>query len=156
MNQSAIVRQTEAIEVAVGLPARDQIKLRVEVDTEGEILSATLRVVGCMELLHLAQALRLKLSGRLSAVTLPEGLSHSAILLREALLKAQGKWSFPYSEEELCHCRAVPTSRVDAAVISGCHTVDAVKRATSASSSCGTCRPDVEAVIRHRTGLPTK
>jgi NAD(P)H-nitrite reductase large subunit len=50
----------------------------------------------------------------------------------------------------MCHCRVVTTAQVDRAVVAGCHSPREVSRETTASTSCGTCRPDVEAWIRFR------
>lgn len=139
------------IDVEVALPLRDRVSLSLEVEG-GQIRSSRLHGVGCTEFLKLLRDWRPKLTGELDAVPLPPGESHAAILLRELILKAQGKWDFPYKEEELCHCRAVLTSVVDAAIVGGCKTSAAVSRETSASTSCGTCRPDVEAILKYRLG----
>ncbi len=81
---------------------------------------------------------------------LPEGDGHVELLLRELILKTRGEWVFPYQEDELCHCRSVPTSVVDRAIMNGSHTALAVSRETSASTGCGTCRPQVERIIEYR------
>ena len=151
MAKAALAIKTEAISIDVSIRARDRISLRLEL-AAGEIVESELTGIGCTELLSLIKDLRPKLHGPLDEVALPPGTGHAAMLLREALLKAQGRWEFPYAEAELCHCRAVATSRVDGAILAGCHSVDAVKRATSASTSCGTCRPDVERVLDYRLG----
>jgi bacterioferritin-associated ferredoxin len=143
--------QSQTIRIEAGLPARDHILLSID-HHEGIIESAKLEGVGCLELLKLFQEWRPKLTGGLESLPLPTGSGHAAILLREVILKAQGKWAFPYSAEELCHCRAVATARVDAAIVSGCHTMERIRATTSASTSCGTCRPDIEAILKYRLG----
>ena len=135
--------------IEVGLPARDRLRLSFKVK-DGEILDAKLEAVGCMELLRLVEVWRPHFQGSLEKMPLPEGRGHAAILMRELVLKTQGRWKFPYADEELCHCRAVPTAKVDAAIVGGCHSLEAVRAATSASTSCGTCRPDVENVLAYR------
>ncbi|MCB0386481.1 MAG: (2Fe-2S)-binding protein, partial [Bdellovibrionales bacterium] len=90
--------------------------------------------------------------GNIGQIPLPEGSSTGAMLLREVILKAQGKWQYPYEHEELCHCRVVATSKVDAAILTGAHDPRDVSKQTSASTACGTCRPDVEAIIAYRLG----
>lgn len=77
---------------------------------------------------------------------------HVSILVRELVLRARDQFQLPYTETELCHCRAVPTEVVDRAIISGCHSVQSVARATSAGTSCGTCKPDTESLIAYRLG----
>ena len=150
---SAPKLQTQKIELSVSLPGRDELHLDLTV-LNGEISNAKLTGRGCPEFLKLMQTWRPKLNGSLSAVEIPPGHSHSEILLREALLKAKGEWAFPYTDEELCHCRAIATSKVDAAIIGGCRSVRAIARETSAGTSCGSCRPDTEAIINYR--LQTK
>lgn len=140
---------TIEITVEVKAQARDQLKLKV-VHSSGEIVSSELSGIGCTEVLSLLEEFRSKLTGRLESLPLPVGSGHGSMLLRELILKVQGRWDFPYKEEELCHCRAVATAKVDSAIIAGCHSVDAVKRATSASTSCGTCRPNIEELISYR------
>lgn len=139
-------------EYEVSLSSRDRLHLIVEIDADGEIVSAQLTGSGCSELLSLLARVRPQLRGKLIDLALPEGQSHSVMLMRELILRAKGQWDFPYKDEELCHCRAVAMRKVDDAIISGCHSVETVKRATSASTSCGTCRWDIEAILKYRLG----
>lgn len=81
---------------------------------------------------------------------IPTANDHSSILIRELVMKARGVFELPFQGEELCHCRAVPTSVVDRAIVGGCHTVQSVARMTSAGTSCGTCKPDTESLIAYR------
>lgn len=141
--------QTETVDLQVSLPGRDSLELKLET-ANGNILTAKLTGRGCTEFLKLLQTWRPKLTGALLAVEIPRGNSHGEILLREALLKARGEWKFPYAEEELCHCRAIATGKVDAAIIGGCRSVRAIARETSAGTSCGSCRPDTETIINYR------
>lgn len=145
------LQSARSINVEVTLPARDRLTLELVVEREA-VVKASLTVLGCMEILKLAQEWRPKLKGPLAALPLPEGDGHAALMLREAILKAKGEWKFPYPEEELCHCRAVPTSKVDAAIVGGCHSMQAVAQETSAGTSCGTCRVDTDAIIKYRLG----
>jgi len=64
-------------------------------------------------------------------------------------VEQRGEWNPPYTHEEICHCRAVPTREVEKAIIMGAHTPQKVSRWTSASTACGTCRPDVEKMISY-------
>lgn len=119
----------------------------IEVDTE---LSTHLNVIGCSSLLRLIKEFKLKYGDNLKNWMLPCGSSHAELLLKEALLKMQGNWKFPYSHVEICHCRGVNTSAVDQAIVNGAHTPEKVSRLTSASTACGTCRLDVEKIISYR------
>lgn len=143
--------KVEIQDIEVTLPGRDRLHLHLEV-YEGEVLKARLTGSGCPELLKALVETRPTLKGRVSELPLPRGTGHAAILVRELILKARGEWKFPYTEEELCHCRAVPTAKVDQAIVGGCHTVFAVARQTSAGTSCGNCRYDTEQIIAYRLG----
>ncbi len=83
---------------------------------------------------------------------LPQGQHHSDMLLRELIQKAAGTWSYPYTEDELCHCRAVPTKKVDESILSGAETVQQVLNKTGAGSACGTCQIHTETLIKYRQG----
>lgn len=134
----------------VALKGRDEMELLLNVDDSGEIRLAQLSGIGCPELLrHMAQ-MRPQLRGRVEDLRVPEGVDHSSLLMRELVARVQGKWKLPYFEEELCHCRAIPTAVVDAAIVSGAHTTKEVSRLTSAGTGCGTCRPDTESIIEYR------
>jgi bacterioferritin-associated ferredoxin len=74
------------------------------------------------------------------------------LLVRELILKLQNKWTFPFEDRELCHCRAIPTTHVDSAIVATACTVDRVTRLTNAGSACGTCKPDIEKIIHYRRG----
>lgn len=108
------------------------------------------RAIGCEALLSLVAELRARDGDDPAKWTLPEGPGHAEILVREFILRARGEWAFPYPHDELCHCRMIPARVVDQAIIAGAHTPEAVSRATSASTACGTCRPDVEKILEYR------
>jgi NAD(P)H-nitrite reductase large subunit len=86
---------------------------------------------------------------------LPQGEDHSSLLLKEMILRLRGEWAFPYSEDEVCHCRSISTHSIDQAVIAGAHSTDKVSRQTSASTACGTCRPEVQKIIDYRLAKKT-
>ena len=143
---------SKSVTIEVSLASRDSLTWTFE-NKDGVIVKSDLKVRGCMELLNLAAELRPRLLGPLDAAPLPPGTGHAAVLMRELILKAQGRWAFPYKEDEVCHCRAVSTLRVDAAIVGGCHTIQDVARETSAGTSCGTCRVDTDAIIQYRLQL---
>lgn len=134
------------------------MKVRAEIEgqdwIEGEKLPSgawRLKARGCSHFLALVRDLSSR-SPDPEAWTPPQGASHSELLLKEFILKVKGKWQYPYPHEELCHCRAVPTLVVDRAIMNGAQTTAKVSRETSASTSCTTCRPDVECIIKYRLG----
>lgn len=145
----------DRIEINLALPGRDQLNLVLEVE-KGVILKSQLNGVGCPAFLRLLGKWRPYLVGPLKNVPLPMGVGHEEILLREALMKANQNWNYPYLDEELCHCRAIPTQKVDQAIVGGCHTVPSVSKATSAGTSCGTCKSDIESVINYRLSIEQK
>ena len=70
------------------------------------------------------------------------------LLLQEFILKCLGKFSFVYEHSELCHCRMVPTEKVFEAIKQGCTSVEAIGKATLAGTGCGSCRPDIEKMLK--------
>jgi len=140
----------ECIDIIVDLPGREHIELSMNVDAQGNIQSAKLHGIGGPDLLDLLVSWRPKFTGNVKNIEVPEGSQPAAILLREIILKAKGQWNYPYNEDELCHCRAVPTKIVDMAIVTGAHTPEKVSQQTSSSTGCGTCRPDVESIIEYR------
>ncbi|MGE0631774.1 MAG: (2Fe-2S)-binding protein [Pseudobdellovibrionaceae bacterium] len=128
------------------LKGRDWVELEVS-----DSAPLKLRAMGCTEFLQQVREVRKLLSGKtVESLSVPEGNSHGEILIREVFLKAKGQWEYPYQHEELCHCRVIPAVKVDAAIVAGAHTTEAVSRLTSASTACGTCRHDVQKIIDFR------
>lgn len=144
------------MKIRVELEGRDFI----EVDCAGEDLAKpgavkSVSILGCAAFMDMMQKKRKKFGPDISQWPLPEEVDHSALLLKEMILRLRGEWSFPYSEDEVCHCRNVSTRIVDQAVIAGAHTPEVVTRQTSASTACGTCRPEVQKIIDYRLGRKT-
>ena len=135
--------------IRVEIPGREEIQLDLELSGD-EVLKGQLKGIGGPEFLHLLEKWRSQLNGPLKNIPLPPGQKPEAMLIREVLLKARGEWQPPYEQEQLCHCRSVATKTVDQAIIAGAHCPKKVSRMTSASTACGTCQPDVEAMIEYR------
>lgn len=131
----------------IELCAYDELELSLDVDAAGTIKSAHLKGVGGPGMLQMLEEWRPRLKGSLAAIEIPTGVSGPEIMLREIILKAKNEWVEPYAEEELCHCRAVPTAVVRQAITAGADTPEVVSRWTTASTQCGTCRKDVVALI---------
>ena len=130
--------------VHLSIPGREELSLDV---SSGK---AVLTGVGDLQFLNLLKDYRAQLESGFESVKPPEGKSTGELMLREAILRVQGKWDFPFKEEETCHCRVVSTEKVNQAILVGAHTPREVSEMTSASTACGTCRPDVEAMIDYR------
>lgn len=131
-------------DIRVTLGERDCLELYFEGSRCG------VKASGCHALLHFIREKAKAEGNDLQRWTLPTGVTHEELLLKEALLKLKNNWQYPYEHEELCHCRAVATQKVDEAIMMGAHTPEKVSRQTSASTACGTCRPDVEKIIAYR------
>lgn len=69
------------------------------------------------------------------------------MLINEFIRKAKGE-VFVYNHDELCHCRMVSTEKVKNAVKLGCDSISEVSRTTLAGTGCGSCRKDIEDVIK--------
>ena len=141
------------MKIKVELEGRDYI----EVECEGDNPQAPgavkkVRMLGCTDFMSMMQTLRKNFGVDISKWPVPQGHDHSSLLLKEMILKLRGEWAFPYAEDELCHCRTVPTHTVDQAIIAGAHSPEIVTRQTSASTACGTCRPEVQKIIDYRLG----
>ncbi len=140
------------VHAQVSFLARDEIDMKLSLAGK-KVLRAEIKSIACPECL--AEIAKLKLSLKEFAhdyfqMPLPKGTHHSAILVRELILKSRNQWNFPYKEAELCHCRQVTTQIVDAAVIGGVHRVIELGEKTMAGTACGTCRPVSQMLIDHR------
>ena len=130
--------------VTVNIDGQDMIK----VQTVGGRRHVDFK--GCHDFTQTMLSFKKKFGPDIHHWPLPNGNSHSEILIRELVLKLKGEWKFPFEEEELCHCRHVSAQAVDEAVINGAHTVELASQWTGCSTACGTCRPDVERIIQLR------
>lgn len=71
----------------------------------------------------------------------------SDILINELILKLTGQHKISYAQEEICHCRTVPTETVIQSIKQDCHTVKEISRATKAGTGCGTCVPQLKILL---------
>lgn len=132
----------------VELPGRDWIEV------SGPPEGRKVRFVGCSKLIQLMGQTRSEHGNDPACWPVPVGRGHHELLLKELILKMQGRWQHPFPHEEVCHCRRVSLSRVEEAIFNGAHSPEMVSRWTSASTSCGTCRPDVAQILAFRLGTP--
>ncbi len=122
----------------------------IQVELNDQMEQLRVHAVVCSSFHKLLSENRQKYGNDIIHWPLPLGSQHQDLLLKELILKLQNKWDFPIKEDEICHCRSISTQRVDQAIISGAHTPEMVSRQTNASTSCGTCRADVEKIIQFR------
>ncbi len=115
-----------------------------------EIVNVELKVMGCLPFLKLSQEMKSQLSGPIAQLSAPKGNSHEVLIWREIIQKIKGDWIEPVTHEELCHCRKITTERVDRAIVYGAQTVEEIRHRTSANTGCGTCLPDVKALLKRR------
>jgi bacterioferritin-associated ferredoxin len=136
--------------ISLKIPGREQLDFDYEVDSTGALKSSKLTGVGNHTFLAHLHNYRKHLKGNLKDLPLPAGHSTAELMIAEAVLKARDEWKPTFTDEEICHCRNVPLAIVDAAIVAGAHTPEKVSAWTSASTACGTCRPDVEGHLRFR------
>lgn len=143
-----------------GMSAHEQKSIKCELMGQDELILEPkegggwkFSAVACSELTRLIGQMKQIHGVDIHQWPLPEGLGHAEVLMREFLLKAQGKFADPYPHDELCHCRSVPVDIVKKAILSGAHSVELVAQITTAGTACGTCRPDTEKLIRYHLAL---
>lgn len=138
--------------ITVSLENRD----RLEVTCESDGTITGIKATGCLDLLNKVKSLKSLLPTPAKNLFVFPDQNHSTLLINEALLKIIGKWAYPYKDAELCHCRAIPLAKVDAAIVAGFHTVEEIAEQTSAGTACGSCRSDTQACISYRLRDPVK
>lgn len=130
-------------------PGREKLDLTVKLDGD-QITNVTMKAVGCFDFLSLSQKMKEKLVGSIAELVPPPGQDHSSMIWREMIATLQEEWKLPFAHEELCHCRKVTTQKVDRAIVYGAHSVEEVRKRTSANTGCGTCKNDVQQLIGYR------
>ncbi len=136
------------VKVKAELLGRDVIEIECEHLTPTVVKRVSF--IGCHEMIEMMQKMRRHFGMDVSHWPLPDANDHASLLLKEVILKLRGQWFHPFEATEICHCRSVATQTVDQAIIAGAHTTESVSRQTSASTSCGTCRPEVQKIIDYR------
>ena len=84
----------ELIHINLCHPGREEVDLKLWVDSQGVIERSELSGIGGPKLLDILDEWRPKLVGVLSQLETPKGRESGYILIREALLKACGEWIF--------------------------------------------------------------
>lgn len=132
------------------IPKREWVEFEVTLD-DGLVSAVVWHAQGCHHLLEEAEKFAQSLDGKqLNSLALNFGSHHSALMISEIFDKLQDKWPAPSEDVEICHCRKINKSIIQEAILLGAHTPEKVRAWTSASSGCGTCRPDVQKLIDER------
>ena len=153
-NSAAATQLLNDVSSQVKFSSRDEIEMTLSLSGQ-KIIRVEIKSVACPECLAEIKKLKENLkahSDDYSQMPLPKGSHHSAILIRELIMKSRQQWSFPYKELELCHCRQIATETVDASIIGGVHRVSEIGERTMAGTACGTCRPVSQMLIDYRLG----
>jgi len=133
--------------VEAGVSGRDEVKISAHLKND-RLEDICIQGTGSLNFLEKLQVINEQIkSQKVSELREPGGNSPEDIIFRELFLKIKGQWKLPYEDEELCHCRVVPTTKVVEAIVYGAHTPQQVSQWTTASTACGSCRPDVESLL---------
>jgi bacterioferritin-associated ferredoxin len=125
---------------------------RLEVEFKGEEISSV-KAIGCFNFLELINKYVNQYGFNISNWVVPEGKTHQDLLLKQLILKVRGLWKSCSQlglEDELCHCRKIPSRVVDDCIHRGFADIQSIRRLTSANTACGTCLPEVEKLITER------
>lgn len=111
-----------------------------------------MEVIACHQLLETLKKLKNEHGENIKSWPLPTGIDHASLLIKELILKLNDQWKPVYTDEEVCHCRTISLETIEQAIFHGATTAERVTQMTTASSACGTCRPDVEKILKFRLG----
>ena len=132
------------------IPGRERLELDIEYEGN-KIINLKISGLGSLQFLRFVNSLR-SLSGiKISELEVPQGYlaQPDQLLFRQAVLELKKLWNPPYLQKQICHCRSVSTQVVENSILVGANTTNQVSRMTSASTACGTCMPDVQAMINY-------
>lgn len=163
------VENPDAVGEVGSITCGDALKLTLKIDKEtGKITDAKFQTFGCASAIASSSALTELIKGktldearRLSNKDiadflggLPDEKMHCSVMGREALDAAiagyRGEPNLPESGERvLCKCFDVTEDKIRRVIIENhLTTVDEVTNYTKAGGGCGSCIPDIEAVLR--------
>ena len=125
----------------VELQGRDSLKL---VERNGK---THLQVNGCERLRQVIQTL-IQEQGLQIKNWQVRGTDHAELLVKKLIFQMTSK-PHPYKEDEVCHCRNISLEVIEQSIINGAHTIQAIRRTTTANTACGSCQSDVEAILDH-------
>jgi len=129
---------------------REWVEMEVTLSSDQKIETLIWHAWGCNQLLKATQIAAEEMKSKKLSDIKWLGVQHWDLLISEVMMRLQGNFEVPMKDEELCHCRKIQACKIDEAIVMGAHTPEKVKAWTTASSGCGTCRPDVEKLISFR------
>ncbi len=134
------------------IPHREWVEFELTVK-DGVISHVEWHAQGGTALLLASDNLAREISGQtFDKLSMPiKNKSTSELMLREVIEKITGQ-NVPYVDEEICHCRKINRTVIDKLIVLGAHTPEKIRSWSTAGSGCGTCRPDVEKLIKLRVG----
>src|ERR1700722_11788566 len=121
-------RQRRCIEVSeikrgrAELAHREWVEFEIALGSDGKIQDIQWRAWGCHNLIETSRKASLSFSGKDFVGLDWPGAEHWDLLINEAFSRAKGTFQIPVDDPETCHCRKIPTSRVDEAIVLGAHT----------------------------------
>ncbi|MFN7905550.1 MAG: (2Fe-2S)-binding protein [Pseudobdellovibrionaceae bacterium] len=133
--------ETEKIVAQVELKNRDKLRL---VDRQGQV---HLIVEGCHSLKEKIQQLISDQGIEIKSWKIT-GVSHADLLIKKLIFQLNEK-KHPYADSEVCHCRNISKEMIEENILNGSHSVGALQRTTTASTACGSCHADVEAILNY-------
>lgn len=163
------IENPDAVGEVGSITCGDALKLTLRIDKEsGKIVDAKFQTFGCASAIASSSALTelvkgktldeaLKLSNKDIADFLgglPDEKMHCSVMGKEALEAAiagyRGEEQLPESGEKVvCKCFDVTEEKIRKVVIENhLTTVEEVTNYTKAGGGCGTCIPDIEAILR--------
>lgn len=139
------------MEARVEIPQRCWIKVQLQMDEYKNIQKVNWNAQGSFELIRESEkffeSMNQKNLNQLEVVFPPTGPKTHHLLFQRLLDKLKGEFKETDQGLEICHCRKISQGEIEKAILLGAHTADKVKKWTTASSGCGTCRPEVEGII---------
>ncbi len=120
---------------------RDLIQL---IESHGKV---RLVVNGCAELKLFVERMIQEQGSTVSKWNITES-SHAALLVKKLIFQLNAK-PHPYTEDEVCHCRNISLAVVEQNIINGAHTIQSIRRTTTANTACGSCLGDVESILNY-------
>jgi assimilatory nitrate reductase catalytic subunit len=73
--------------------------------------------------------------------------THGNLRKRYAIVAGRPDAGRPDPGATVCSCNGVGVNQIIAAIRNGCHSVEAVGKATSAGTNCGSCRSEIRGII---------
>ncbi len=118
------------------------------------------KTVSCFGSYHLIELLKVYLDkyGENPKDWMPiekKSLSTIEMLMNEFIDKVNLRYKLPYTHEEICHCRLVPTESVVQCIKTGCSSLRSVGLATKAGTGCGTCQTQIVDLMKYLTQSAT-